>query len=146
MSPTEQATSSLNFQLVVDAFADYAKLTGVDLTENPFTQKIEHSNSPGAILELLKERENGFKEDPNLNWRLMSCLSSAVKILHAILEYFSKGVSRVSVTYHPMNLLTWPHQVYFSLAKAMFTGIDVLLAVRPLNALFAQVPCDVILC
>ena len=62
MSPTEQATSSLNFQLVVDALADYAKLTGVDFTENPFTQKIELSNSPEAILELLKEREKGLKK------------------------------------------------------------------------------------
>ena len=147
MSSTEKATSSPNFQLIVDALADYAKLTDVDLTRNPFTQKIEHLNSPKAILELLKEREKDFKEDPNLNRRLMSCLSPAVKILHAVSEFLSKGVSRVSVhIYHPVNRLTWPCQVHFSLAKAVFTGIDILLAVCPLNVLVNQVPCDVILC
>ena len=35
-------------------------------------------------------------------------------------------------------------QVPFTPAKAVFTGIDVLLAVRALAALFSQVPCDLI--
>ena len=48
----------------------------------------------------------------------------------------------MSVTYHPVNLLTWPRQIPFSPAKAVFTSIDVLLTVRPLNTLFNQFLCN----
>jgi hypothetical protein len=100
MSSTGLANSSPNFQLIVNALADYAELTGVDLTKNPFTEKIEHSNSPEAILELLQEREKAFKEHRNVNRRLMSCLSPAVKVLHAVSEFLSKGVDLVSRERH----------------------------------------------
>ena len=69
-----------------------------------------------------------------------------MKVLHAFSGILGEAVSLVSVTYHPVNHLTWPRQVPFSPAKAVFTSIDVLLAVRPLNMLFNQVPCDVRLC
>ena len=36
-----------------------------------------------------------------------------------------------------------PRQVPFTPAKAVFTGVDVLLAVRALTVLSSQVPCDV---
>ena len=68
MSSTDQAASSStpsclsNFQLIINAVADYAKQTGIDLAKNPFAEKIELSNSPEAILELLQEREKAFKE------------------------------------------------------------------------------------
>jgi hypothetical protein len=45
-----------------------------------------------------------------------------------------------------VNLLTWPLQVPFPPAKAIFTGIDVLLAVRAFDTFFNQVLSDVILC
>jgi hypothetical protein len=48
----------------------------------------------------------------------------------------------MSVTYHPVNLLTWSRQIPFSQAKAVFTSIDVILTVRPLNTLPDQVPCN----
>jgi hypothetical protein len=50
MSLTGQVTPSSNFQLIVTALADYAKLTGIDLTKNTFAEKIKLSNSPEAIL------------------------------------------------------------------------------------------------
>ena len=145
MSLTGQATfpESSNFQLIVKALADYAKLTGIDLTKNPFSEKIKHSNSPEAILELLQDRENAFKEYREGNRRLISCLTPAVTILHAFSGILGEAVSLVSgVTYHPLNPLTWTRQVPFTPAKAVFTSIDVLLAVRPLNTLF-KVFCDV---
>ena len=78
MSSTGQATSSTsNFQLIVDALVDYAKITGVDL----FAATLEQSNSPEAILELLQEREKAFKEYREGNRRLISCLSPAVKVI-----------------------------------------------------------------
>ena len=137
MSSTGQITSFSNFQLIVKALADYAKLTGIDLTKNPFAEKIELSNSPKAILELLQERQKAFKEYRDMNRRLITCLSPAVEVLHALSGILGDAVSVVSDPCHPVNHLTWPRQVP---AKAVFTGIDVLLSVRPLNTLFNQIP------
>ncbi|KAN0113738.1 hypothetical protein V8E52_007391, partial [Russula decolorans] len=113
MSSTGQATSPPpNFQLIIKALADYANLTGIDLTKNPFAEKIESSSSPEAILELLQEREKAFKEYREGNRRLISCLSPGVKVLHAF-----SGIAGEAVILVP-----------FSPAKAVFTSIDVLLA------------------
>jgi hypothetical protein len=105
MSSTGQATS--NFQSIINvALADYAKQTGIDLTENTFAEKIELSNSPEAILELLQEREKAFKEYREGNRRLISCISPAVKVLHAFSGILGEAVSLVSITYHPVDILT----------------------------------------
>ena len=94
MSSTTQATSSTtNFQLIIDALADYAKITGIDLPNNPFAIMIEHSNSPEAILQLLQEREKEFKEYRDGDRRLISCLSPAVKVLQAFSGILGDAVS-----------------------------------------------------
>ena len=99
MSSTGQATSfPANFQLIINALADYANLTGIDLTKNPFAEKIERSSSPEAILELLQEREKAFKEYREVNRRLISCLSPGVKVLHAFSGIAGEAVSLVSAT------------------------------------------------
>jgi hypothetical protein len=139
MSLTGQVTSSSSFQLIVEALADYAELTGIDLTKNPFAEKIQLSNSPEAILELLQEREKAFKEYRDVDRRLISCLSPAVEVLHALSGILGEALNLVSVTRHPVNPLTWPRQVPFPPAKAVFTSFDVLLAVRPFNTLFSQI-------
>jgi fungal STAND N-terminal Goodbye domain len=104
MSSTGQAissgTSTSNTQLIIDALADYAKITGVDLSKNPFAAALEQSNSPEAILELLQEREKAFKEYREGNRRLIICLSPAVKVLQAFSGILGEAVSLVSVTYH----------------------------------------------
>ena len=99
MSSTGQATSSpSNYQLITNALAEYAKQTGIDLTENPFIEKIERSNSPEAILELIQEREKAFKEYREGNRRLMSCLSPVVKVCHAFSGIISEAVSDLFIT------------------------------------------------
>jgi hypothetical protein len=125
--------------LVIDALADYAKLTGIDLARHPFSEKIEHSNTPEAILELLQERERDFREYREVNRGLISCLSPAVKILHASSGILGEAVSLVSdiLAYYPVNFLMWRRQAPFSPAKAVFTSIDVLLAVCPFITLFS---------
>ena len=107
MSSTDQTISSpSNFQLIVKALADYADVTGIDLTKNPFAEKLESAISPETILELLQERENAFKQYREGNRRLISCLSPGVKILHAFSRITGPAVSQVSVIYKPMNILT----------------------------------------
>ncbi|KAN0107572.1 hypothetical protein V8E52_009987, partial [Russula decolorans] len=97
-------------QSIIDALADYTKVTGIDLSNNPFAAAIEHSNSPEAILELLQEREKAFKEYHNGSRRLLSCLRPAVKVIQS----FSSILGGASL-------------VPFPPANALFAGIDALL-------------------
>src|SRR5579863_8212750 len=85
MSSTGHTTiSHSNLQLISNSLADYARQTGIDLSQNPFAEKLQQQQSitPDAILELLQEREKAFKEYRDGNRRLISCLSPAVRFLH----------------------------------------------------------------
>jgi cell shape-determining protein MreC len=83
MSSAAQATSSStsNSQLIIDALAHYTNITGIDLSKNSFAAKLELSNSPQDILQLLQQREKAFKEYRDGNQRLMDSLNSTVSIL-----------------------------------------------------------------
>jgi fungal STAND N-terminal Goodbye domain len=88
-------SSSSNIQLIIDAaLADYAKITGIDLSESPFAAMIDQLNSPEAILVLLQERQKAFKTYRDCNRRLIRCLSPAVEILHAFSGIFGEAVRR----------------------------------------------------
>jgi len=102
MSSTIQETSSTastsSIQLITDALVDYAKITGIDLSKNPFAATIERANSPSAILELLQEREKAFKDYREGNRRLINCLSPAVNVIQAFSGILGEVVSLVSHT------------------------------------------------
>jgi hypothetical protein len=113
-------------------------MTGIDLSKNPFAATIKRANSPEAILELLQEREKAFKEYRDNERRLINCLSPAVKVIQAFSGILGEAVTLVS---HKLNtilvtLLNRLRQVPFPPAKALFVGIDVLLAVRLEYALY----------
>jgi hypothetical protein len=98
MPSTGQATSSTsNVQLIVNALADYAKTTGIDLSKSSFASTLEQSNSPEAILQLLEGREKAFKEYRDGSRRLIGCLSPAVKIIQAFSGILGEAASLVSV-------------------------------------------------
>ena len=109
MSSTVQATSSTstssNIQLVTDALVDYATLTGIDLSKNPFAATIERADSPSAILELLQEREKAFKDYREGNRRLINSLSPAVNVIQAFSGVLGEVASLVSHTRHLVTLL-----------------------------------------
>ncbi|KAH9971640.1 hypothetical protein BJV74DRAFT_990409 [Russula compacta] len=107
------ASPHSNFQLIIHALSQYAQTTGIDLSQNPFAEKLQLSNSPTAILELLEEREKGFKEYRDGNRKIIACLRPAVQILHAFSDTLDEALSLVP----------------FPPAKAVFVGIDVLLAI-----------------
>jgi hypothetical protein len=100
MSSTQATSSTSNLPLIIDALADYAKITGIDLSKNPFAALLEQSDSPEAILQLLQGREKAFKEYRDGNRRLIRCLSPAVKVLQAFSGILGEAVSLVSHTSH----------------------------------------------
>ena len=109
MSSTPQPTSSTsnqasNFRLIIDALADYAKITGIDLAENPFAARLRQSNSHEAILQLLQEREKAFKEYRDGNRKLINCLSPAVKVLQAFSGILGEAISLVSHLFHLVSV------------------------------------------
>ena len=105
MSTGQTPSSTSNVQLIVNALADYAKITGIDLSENPLATALEQSNSTEAILQLLRDRETAFKEYRDGNRRLMGCLSPAVRVLQAFSGILGEAISLVSNTYLLMSFL-----------------------------------------
>jgi hypothetical protein len=75
-------TSSSNFQVIAKALADYAEQTGLDLTKNPFADKLQNCNSAEAISELLQDRAKAFKEYRDGNRKLINCLNPLVHFFH----------------------------------------------------------------
>ena len=90
------STSHSTIQSVIDALADYADQTGIDLSQNPFAQKLQQSDTPDAILELLQERGNAFKDYRDGNRGLISCLSPTVRVLHVFSSTIGEAFSLVS--------------------------------------------------
>ena len=97
MSYTGQSTSSASS--IIDALDDYAKETGINLTDNPFVATLQQSNSPQAILQLLREREKAFKEYREGNRRLISSLSPIVTVLQALSGTLGEAARLVSEPY-----------------------------------------------
>jgi hypothetical protein len=95
-----------NVKLIINALADYAKETGIDLSKNPFAAKLEQSRSPEDILQLLEEREKAFKEYREENRRLTNFLNPAVKVLHGFSGILSEAAGLVSRKCHLVGLLT----------------------------------------
>ena len=107
MSSTGQAIlSTSNIQLIIDASADYTRFTGKDLSKDSLATLFKHSNSPEAIFELLKRRNNAFEEYQDGNQRLTRSLGPTVRVLQAFSQVLGEAVSLVSDTYHFMSLLT----------------------------------------
>ena len=97
-------TPQPNFQLIIEALANYADQTGIDLSNNPFADKLQLSNSPDAIIELLHDREKAFKEYRDGNRKLINCLTPAVQVLHAFSGVLGESVSLVrSVALDPLH-------------------------------------------
>jgi hypothetical protein len=134
MSSTGHTTTSHpNFQLIIDALANYADHTGIDLSQNAFVEKLEQSKNPDDILKLLQEREKSFKEYRDGQWRLIRCLSPVVRVLHAFSGTLGESLSLVCIFDRCVSLLIWwfhlarypSHRQRPSLLESMFSSLYV---------------------
>jgi hypothetical protein len=114
-------TPQSNYQLIINALTSYADRTGIDLSKNPFAEKIQLSNSPDAILELLHDREKAFKEYREGNRKLINRLTPAVEVLHAFSGVLGEAVSLVSISASvPLHSLHTTSPGPFSTRKSHF--------------------------
>jgi hypothetical protein len=95
-STTTTTIASSNFQFFLDALADYAKQTGIDITNNPFADKLQSCHSPESVLDLLQDKAKEFKDYREGNRNVISCLSPVVQTLHTFSPILSGVAGLVS--------------------------------------------------
>ncbi|KAH9061914.1 hypothetical protein EDB87DRAFT_1560217, partial [Lactarius vividus] len=105
--------SSTSFKSIIDAaLTDYSTQVGIDLTTHPLADGLRSCASPDDVLKLLEVNANKFKEFRDGNRKLLNWLSPLVQILHTLSAVL--GASIALVPFEP--------------AKAVFSGVDVLIA------------------
>ena len=98
ISSTLTPMSPSNFQLIIDAFDDYSRQLGVDLTKNPLADALRCCDSPNAVLELLQDKANAFKDyrDGDPGRTLMNWLKPVVQVVHGFSGVLGPAISLVS--------------------------------------------------
>ncbi|KAH9063599.1 hypothetical protein EDB87DRAFT_1820705, partial [Lactarius vividus] len=102
--------SNSGFQSILDAFDTYVEQMGINLRENPFADKVLGCDSSDAILLLLQENANAFKDYRDKNRKFIDCLGPVVQFVHAFSGIIGEAAGMVP----------------FQPAKLIFVGIDVL--------------------
>jgi hypothetical protein len=85
-----------DFQSILDAVDKYAEQTGINLKENPFADNVKGCDSPGAVLLLLQENMQAFKDYRDNNRKFIDCLSPVVQFIHAFSGILSEAAGLVS--------------------------------------------------
>ncbi|KAH8982212.1 hypothetical protein EDB92DRAFT_1819947 [Lactarius akahatsu] len=105
--------SETPFKLVLDAaLADYTNQVGIDLATYPLADSLRSCASPDDVLKLLEDSANKFKDFRDGNRKLLNWLSPLVQTVHTLSAVL--GASIALVPFEP--------------AKAVFAGVDVLIA------------------
>ncbi|KAI9453313.1 hypothetical protein BJY52DRAFT_1189677 [Lactarius psammicola] len=114
-----------NFQLILDALDEYAEQTGINLTENPFADKVRGCDSPGSILLLLQENMKVFKDYRDQHRKFIDCLSPVVQFVHAFSAILGEAAGLVP--FQPAKLIFVGINVLFTAAEGVSASYDALL-------------------
>jgi fungal STAND N-terminal Goodbye domain len=133
MSSASNTTStSSNFEAIFNAaLTEYTKQTGKDLRDHPFASKIDSCDNPDSIIAIFQEQARAFDEFRKGDTKLFRWFKPIIKVLHSLStnEVLSEGASSVrSATFAILILNSIPK--VFPPAKAVFSGIEILLSVR----------------
>ncbi|KAI9443873.1 hypothetical protein H4582DRAFT_1846239 [Lactarius indigo] len=111
-SKTPAATpSSSNFKIIFEkAIKEYNKKTKHDLIAHPLATQLQPCDSPAAILTILQEQVDQFKQSRTADERLHKWLNPTINVLYAFSQTLGEGIGLV-----------------FSPAKVIFAGAGVLL-------------------
>ncbi|KAH9178016.1 hypothetical protein EDB89DRAFT_2239733, partial [Lactarius sanguifluus] len=104
---------STSFKPILDAaLADYTNQVGIDLATHPLVDSLQSCGSPDDVLKLLEDNANKFKDFRDGNRKLLNWLSPVVQIVHTLSAVLGSSIALVP----------------FEPAKAVFAGVDVLIA------------------
>ncbi|SRR6266702_2096290 len=120
------------------ALADYTKQIGIDLSKHHLADSLRLCRSPDDVLKLLEDKANQFKDFRDGKRKLFNWLSPVVHVVHTLSAALGTSITLVSRKFS-FFARTFFHQfcyqVPFEPAKAIFAGVDVLIAVRiPLHS------------
>jgi hypothetical protein len=85
-----------NLQSILDAADKYAQQTGINLKDNPFTEKVKDCDSPTAVLLLLQENLKAFKDYRDKDRKFIECVSPVVQFVHAFSGILGEAAGLVS--------------------------------------------------
>ncbi|KAI9434802.1 hypothetical protein H4582DRAFT_2130885 [Lactarius indigo] len=110
---TTSSSSSSNFKIIFEkAIKEYNKKTKHDLTAHPLSTQLQPCDSPAAILTILQEQVDQYKQSRTADERLHKWLNPTINVLYAFSQTLGEGIG-----------------LAFSPAKAIFAGAGVLLLV-----------------
>ena len=93
------ATSSSNYQSIFDnAIEAYKKKTKKDLRSLPLLDKLQHCDSPDAVLGILYEQIPGFDQSRAPDDELSRWLNPTVSVLYTFSGVIGGGISLASAT------------------------------------------------
>ena len=96
-TPATTASSS-NFNAIFEkALKAYTKKTKQDLTTNPLATQLQECNSPEAIVTILQDQIDQFRQSQNGDERLQKWLSPTVNLLYAFSATLGQGVGLVNI-------------------------------------------------
>jgi hypothetical protein len=114
-----------NFQSTFShALHAYKKRTRGDLILHPLAARLQSCNSPGAILDVLREQAQAIDQSWN-EW-----LDPIVNVLYVLSSTLGEGVGLVIIGTSSLSMYVLPSIIQVSSpAKVIFVGIDVILSV-----------------
>ena len=136
--PTSASTSPSNFQTILHAaLKAYEKKTKKDLIAHPLAAQLQACKSSGDILAVLQEKVKEFEQSRSADERLLQWLNPTINVLYSFSTTLGTGVGLVSIAKYAFFYLLSPVSQVFSPASVIFSGIGVLLSVRPTSLMLA---------
>ena len=127
------STSTDRFTAIFNAAStEYTRITGKRLDAHPFAVQLNACDSPKAVSDLLHSQAQAFTKFRKGDEELMVVLDPTVHILFTFSAALGEGIGLVSplISFSMISFQRHAPQP-FSPAKTIFTGIGVLLGVRP---------------
>jgi hypothetical protein len=124
------STSTNNFSAIFNAASvEYQRVTGKHLVTHPFATQLDTCDSPKAVSDLLRMQAQALNKFRKGDEKLMAWLDPIIYILFTFSATLGEGIGLVSYLGFIWYGCSLTPSQPFSPAKAIFTGIGVLIGV-----------------